>query len=104
MRTPCELCGCPTESGDDCPQCGGEVVTLDDKATTPAPTMPDRDYTTSTDPMAIYAFRQALRNAKRRAMTPETRVVDRTAEFSAPLLRRLRGSQQPRNPATHPAP
>lgn len=30
MRSPCELCGCLTESGEDCPQCGGEVVTLDD--------------------------------------------------------------------------
>ena len=96
MRTPCEHCQCPTESGEDCPQCGAEVVTLDDKATIPAPTMLDRDYEVSTDPMAIYTFRQALRNAKRRAMTPELRVVDRTEQFSAPLLRRLRGSQQPR--------
>ncbi len=30
MRYPCELCECPTESGEDCPQCGGEVVHLDD--------------------------------------------------------------------------
>lgn len=30
MKTPCEHCQCPTESGEDCPQCGAEVVTLDD--------------------------------------------------------------------------
>lgn len=30
MRTPCEICNCPTESGEDCPQCGAEVVTLDE--------------------------------------------------------------------------
>ncbi len=30
MKTPCEHCQCQTESGEDCPQCGAEVVTLDD--------------------------------------------------------------------------
>lgn len=30
MRSPCEHCQCPTESGEDCPQCGAEVVTLDE--------------------------------------------------------------------------
>ena len=58
--------------------------------------MLDRDYTPSTEPMAIYAFRQALRNAKRRAKAYPTRVVDRTAQFSAPLLRRLRIGLPPR--------
>jgi len=30
MRSPCEICECPTESGEDCPQCGAEIVTLDE--------------------------------------------------------------------------
>lgn len=30
MKTPCEHCQCQTESGEDCPQCGAEVVTLDE--------------------------------------------------------------------------
>ena len=30
MKAPCELCSCPVESGEDCPQCGGVVITLDD--------------------------------------------------------------------------
>ena len=58
--------------------------------------MLDRDYTPSTEPMAIYAFRQALRNARRRSKAYPTRVVDRTAQFPGPLLRRLRMGLTPR--------
>jgi hypothetical protein len=36
MKAPCEICQCPTESGEYCPQCGGEVVTLDDSPPAPS--------------------------------------------------------------------